>query len=59
MMSQDMPREGKMKAACYFFGTVVALLGCATMVMPNWQHIYAKGPANTGHAKLTCVECHF
>lgn len=55
---KGMTREGKLKLACYFFGTVVGLLGCATMVMANWQHIYAKGPANTGHAKLTCVDCH-
>ena len=55
---KSMTREGKLKAAWYLFGTVVGLMGCATMVMANWQHIYAKGPSNTGHAKLNCIDCH-
>ena len=53
-----MTRESKLKFACYLFGTVVGVLGCAAMGMANWQHLYANGPPNTGHEKLICVDCH-
>jgi len=55
---EKMPGESKLKVICYLLGVLVGLLGCVMMVMANWHHLYAKGPPNTGHEKLTCIECH-
>lgn len=54
----NLQRESRLKFISYTVGAVIGLLGCATLVLANWNHLYAKGPANTGHEKLVCVDCH-
>jgi Cytochrome c3 len=50
--------ERPIKRAAYVTGAVVGAATLALLVVPHAQRFYAKGPANTGHDKLACTECH-
>ena len=51
-------RERLVKRAAYVFGLLVVLAGLALVVVPQSSRFAAKGPANTGHEKLACTDCH-
>jgi hypothetical protein len=50
--------ERPIKLAAYLIGTMLGLAALAIVVVPNAQWLYSKGPANTGHGKLACADCH-
>ena len=52
------PVERPIKAAAYLVGAAVALTAIAAATVPQATRWHAKGPANTGHAALTCTDCH-
>jgi len=51
-------RERFIKRAAYVIGTLVVLAGLALAYIPQSSRFAAKGPANTGHEKLACTDCH-
>ena len=51
-------RERSIKRAAYLFGILVFLTGIALVLVPQSSRFAAKGPANTGHDKLACTDCH-
>jgi hypothetical protein len=51
-------RERSIKRAAYLFGIFVVLTGLALVIIPQSSRFAAKGPANTGHEKLACTDCH-
>src|SRR5262245_39592591 len=60
-MSQPAPNtrtEPRIKTAAYVLGAAVSLAALAMLIVPQASRLYAKGPANTGHAALACTECH-
>jgi len=57
-MLQSLTTERAVKIAAYGLGAVLALAAVAVLFVPYGERVYAKGPANTGHEKLACAECH-
>lgn len=51
-------RERWIRRAAYAFGILVVLAGLALVIIPQSSRFAAKGPANTGHDKLACTDCH-
>ncbi|MBR0757616.1 cytochrome c3 family protein [Bradyrhizobium jicamae] len=51
-------RERSIKRAGYVFGILLVLAGLALVLIPQSSRFAAKGPANTGHDKLACTDCH-
>ena len=52
------PPERPIKIAAYVIGALLILCALAVLLLPRFEHLYAKSPANTGHDKLACADCH-
>ncbi len=56
--AEDPPHDSKVKKICYLLGAAIGALGCVLVLLVNWHQVFASGPANTGHEKLACADCH-
>jgi hypothetical protein len=50
--------ERPIKLAAYALGAALMATAIGAAVMPQAAHFHAKGPANTGHSDLACIDCH-
>jgi len=50
--------ERFIKRAAYLVGALAIVVGLALVIIPQSSRFVAKGPANTGHDKLACTDCH-
>lgn len=46
------------RAIGYVAGSVLAIIGLGLLISPQFADWHMPGPANTGHQKLQCTDCH-
>lgn len=57
-MQPSKPSESSRRGRVYLFALLAAVAAVVTLLSPGRERLHAAGPANAGHERLTCAQCH-